>query len=322
LGSIPDVQSQLPAPSMTTGGVDDGASTIMQYDPQHPELGPFRKRIDYKQGTDYLAMQAKEDAEQKRRIALEQTAKEKEVYNVPGVGLVVKDKDDNWVVKVAVPEKKDPPITQYQSEMLKIAQRRLAQTENKPAREENATQLASRARVVSGIADMNTADAGMRPYETKLMNGTASIDGLNQITGRMANSFTHDDPISITLQSTALAILDRVNPELARYLRQGLTFAEGESMISQRPSDFRTKMAAFLSTAASGASKDQVLDIQHRRENMLTRLKPLFPESGAAAGTSSTMMGTATLGQPFAAPPPTAPPVPSDPYKALPRGKR
>jgi hypothetical protein len=41
----------------------------MQYDPEHPEAGLVRKRIDYKQGTDYLAMQAKEDAEEKKVIA-------------------------------------------------------------------------------------------------------------------------------------------------------------------------------------------------------------------------------------------------------------
>jgi len=78
LGSIPDVQSQLPAPSMTTGGVDEGASTIMQYDPQHPELGPLRKRIDYKQGTDYLATQATTKANEERDAARQQATYERE----------------------------------------------------------------------------------------------------------------------------------------------------------------------------------------------------------------------------------------------------
>jgi len=61
LGSIPDVQSQLPAPSMTTGGVDEGASTVMQYDPLHPEAGLIRKQFNYKTGSDYAKEQAKEN---------------------------------------------------------------------------------------------------------------------------------------------------------------------------------------------------------------------------------------------------------------------
>ena len=286
--------------------------------------------------------QAKQKADMDRQMAQSQIehlgaqtksllnppVKPKEAYTVPGVGLVERDENGNYAVKVAARDKPESSITPYQSAMLGLARDRLAQGANKPTREENATQLASRARTVAGISDMNTADAGMGSYEAKLANGTASIDGLDQITGRMANSFTHDDPLSQTLQSATLSILDRSNPELARYLRQGLTFAEGESMISQRPSDFRTKMATFLSTAASGASKDQIADIQHRRKNMLNRLNPLFPESGAAAGTPPLTMGTATpQGQSSAAPAPSAPPAPApsaDPFTPLvpSKGKR
>jgi len=354
---VPNVQAEVNAPPMTTGAGDENLPRMSLIDPVTGESTRYKR--DITQSLPYLQMQATTKANEERDAArqeaqgvreaaalalknadtLREQARAKQEKNrsdyeyiriVDGKNPIVQkayndltSDQQNSLGQIAdtVKERNKVQMTPYQSGMLNIAQQRLTQTENKPAREENATQLASRARVVAGIADMNTADAGMLPYETKLMNGTASIDGLNQITGRMANAFTHDDPFSQTLQSTALSILDRVNPELARYLRQGLTFAEGESMISQRPSDFRTKMAAFLSTAASGASKDLVLDIQHRRKNMLTRLNPLFPESGAAKGVSPTMMGTATSGQPFAAPPPTAPPVPSDPYKALPRRK-
>lgn len=354
---LPNVQAEVNAPPTTTGAGDENLPRMSLIDPVTGESTRYKR--DITQSLPYLQMQATTKANEERDAArqeaqgvreaaalalknadtLREQARAKQEKNrsdyeyiriVDGKNPIVQkayndltSDQQNSLGQIAdtVKERNKVQMTPYQSGMLNIAQQRLTQTENKPAREENATQLASRARVVAGIADMNTADAGMLPYETKLMNGTASIDGLNQITGRMANAFTHDDPFSQTLQSTALSILDRVNPELARYLRQGLTFAEGESMISQRPSDFRTKMAAFLSTAASGASKDLVLDIQHRRKNMLTRLNPLFPESGAAKGVSPTMMGTATSGQPFAAPPPTAPPVPSDPYKALPRRK-
>jgi hypothetical protein len=63
---------------MTTGGLNEGESTVMQYDPQHPELGPLRKRIDYKQGTNYLAMQATTKANEERDAARQQATYERE----------------------------------------------------------------------------------------------------------------------------------------------------------------------------------------------------------------------------------------------------
>lgn len=66
LGSIPDVQSQFGNVPGFTGVTPENASYVMQYDPLHPEAGPIRKRIDYKQGTDYLAMQAQTKANEER----------------------------------------------------------------------------------------------------------------------------------------------------------------------------------------------------------------------------------------------------------------
>ncbi len=145
---------------------------------------------------------------------------------------------------------------------------------------ENAMNLAATARLNAAVSEMNNADGWMRTYEKGLVDKTVDISGLSQFIGRVGNTFTHDDPVSQGLSSAALATLDRVNPDLARYIRRGLSFAEGESMISQRPSDFRTRMASFLSTAASGASPEMVQDIQSRRSSILGPLNTVVGPSG------------------------------------------
>lgn len=146
--------------------------------------------------------------------------------------------------------------------------------EAKPAatRVESAMNTAAKARLKAAISEMNNAHSNMDEFEGRLSRGEVNIGGLQQVLGRVANAFTHDDPLSQLTQSGALATLNKTNPDLARYIRRGLSFAEGESMISQRPSDFRTKMAAFLSTAASGASPEMIADIQGRRKSILDPL--------------------------------------------------
>lgn len=166
---------------------------------------------------------------------------------------------------------------------------------------ESATNTAAKARLEAAVSEMNNAHKGMEEYETALRNGTANINGLQQFASRVANSFTHDDPVSMTIQSTALATLNRTNPELARYIRRALSFAEGESMISQRPSDFRTKMSAFLSAAASGASPEMIHDIEQRRTSILDPLnRTVQPGPTRASAPSS---GDVDLRQPASKPP-------------------
>lgn len=142
---------------------------------------------------------------------------------------------------------------------------------------ESAQNTASEARLKAAVSEMNNANGQMTAYEQKLASGQADISGLSQFAGRVATAFTHDDPMSIAAQSVALASLDKQNPDLARYIRRGLSFAEGESMISNRPSDFRTKMAAFLSQTSTGASPQMIQDIQSRRTSILTPLNQVVP---------------------------------------------
>jgi len=107
-------------------------------------------------------------------------------------------------------------------------------------------------RVRTGLTDMEMAGQNMPEFEQKLKEGTASMTGVDQFIKDVGNSFTADGVKADAARALALARLNKKNPELARYVRWGLKYAEGESMISQRPSDFRTKMAAFLATAPTG----------------------------------------------------------------------
>lgn len=151
---------------------------------------------------------------------------------------------------------------------------------------QNAQNMASEALLRSSVSEMTNADTFMRKYEGDLASGKKSINGLAQFMGGIGNSFTHDDPASRAIQNTALTALNTVNPDLARYIRRGLSFAEGEAGISKRPSDFRTKMAAFLSTAASGASPDMITDIQGRRASILNPLHEVLTEHGKGTAKS------------------------------------
>lgn len=154
----------------------------------------------------------------------------------------------------------------------------------------SAQNMASEALLRSSVSEMNKSDTAMQQFENDLASGKKSINGLAGFISGVGNSFTHDDPASRLAQQAALGTLNRVNPDLARYIRRGLAFAEGEAGISKRPSDFRTKMAAFLSTAASGASPEMIGDIQSRRRSLLDPLNSVVggstsKGSGSASGT-------------------------------------
>lgn len=152
---------------------------------------------------------------------------------------------------------------------------------------QNAQNMAAEALLRSSVSEMTNADQFMKSYEADLASGKKSINGLAQFMGGIGNSFTHDDPASRAIQNVALTALNKVNPDLARYIRRGLSFAEGEAGISKRPSDFRTKMAAFLSTAASGASPDMISDIQGRRNSILTPLHNVLADHAKAPAAPS-----------------------------------
>lgn len=147
---------------------------------------------------------------------------------------------------------------------------------------ENAQQELTRARAEAAVSEMNSGVKVMQDFENKLKSGQAKIGNVGQIVGSIANTFTHDDPASKAIQNTALTVLNKSNPEFARYIRRALSFAEAESMISSRPSDFRTRMSAFLSSVANGADPSMIDDIASRRDAILNPLNRIYSQKGAS----------------------------------------
>ncbi len=122
----------------------------------------------------------------------------------------------------------------------------------KPESQTNPMGQIALARTKGGLNDMEFASTQMPEFERRLRDGSASLTGLDQFTKDVGNSFNSDGVKADAARAIALTRLNKTNPELARYVRLGLKYAEGESMMTQRPSDFRTKMAAFLATAPTG----------------------------------------------------------------------
>lgn len=147
---------------------------------------------------------------------------------------------------------------------------------------ENAQQELTRARAEAAVSEMNSGVKVMQDFENKLKSGQAKIGNVGQIVGSIANTFTHDDPASKAIQNTALTLLNKSNPEFARYIRRALSFAEAESMISSRPSDFRTRMSAFLSSVANGADPSMIDDISARRDAILNPLNRIYSAKASA----------------------------------------
>ncbi len=149
---------------------------------------------------------------------------------------------------------------------------------------ESVTNMAKEMLVKSGVSQMENADGAMRAYEEKLISGKASISGLSQFLGATGANFSHDDPASRAIQAASLAVLNRTNPDLARYIRRGLEYAQGESQVTSRPSDFRIKLSDFLSTASSGANADMIGDVQNTRHMIVAPMRASLDAAGKTSG--------------------------------------
>ena len=113
-------------------------------------------------------------------------------------------------------------------------------------------------RAMSGIAGMQDADEKMRKFEIKAASGQVDYNSWDYFQGQLATLYSdarketgiagHLVPFFGTATgSVALAHLNRTNPELANYLQAASQWALEESLLSNRPSDFRTKMDEFVS---------------------------------------------------------------------------
>lgn len=300
LGSIPNVQSQLPAPSMSTGGVDEGESTVMQYDPLHPEAGLLRKRFNYQAGSDYAKKQAEENLPSNMlerqlkqgqiddRRAQEQTRLGKMAINArtekylqssdyfrdvqavtnsgsPAAlaritantaGSDHAEGVDKVIQSALTKRNIDPNSPAGIAAQIAIAKGK-SESGTKGADSEYSKMPADRVlRVVQGVHNMAAVHPEMEKFEQAAKTNPALFDGADQFL-KEYNSEIRSGPVGFMhnlFKSQAIVTLNKKNPALAQYIRNGLRYAQGENEYQSRTSDFRTQMADMLATISSNMS--------------------------------------------------------------------
>ena len=300
LGSIPDVQSQLPAPSMTTGGLNEGESTVMQYDPLHPEAGLIRKRFNYQAGSDYAKKQAEESLPSNMlerqlkqgqiddRKAQEQTRLAKAAINTRAekylqssdyfqdvqaitnsgspaalaritantAGSDHAEGVDKVIQSALTKRNIDPNSPAGIAAQIAIAKGK-AEGGTKGADSEYSKMPADRVlRVVQGVHNMAAVHPEMEKFEQAAKTNPALFDGADQFL-KEYNSEIRSGPVGFMhnlFKSQAITTLNKKNPALAQYIRNGLRYAQGENEYQSRTSDFRTQMADMLATISSNMS--------------------------------------------------------------------
>lgn len=159
-------------------------------------------------------------------------------------------------------------------------------------------------RTRAGMNEMLLADQSMRTFEEKFRTGQVRITVPQRILQKLATDFANEStPMAKIINSAAYSQLAQTNPELAEYMRNVDAFAEGETMISSRPSNFRTKMAQFLSGIAAGSPAPVVDRVQQRRRGILVPLVDAYSggnwdQAMRAAAVESGTGGEGASGQP------------------------
>jgi hypothetical protein len=131
----------------------------------------------------------------------------------------------------------------------------------------------TQARVRAGMNEMLLADRALQAFETRFAKGEIKITVPQRVLQKLASDFKNEkEPLDKVLNSVAYNQLAKTNPELVEYMRNVDSFAEGETMITTRTSDYRAKMAQFLSGVAAGSPPAVVTRVQQRRRGILSAL--------------------------------------------------
>lgn len=159
-------------------------------------------------------------------------------------------------------------ISPAEQRRLELEGRRVALAEQEAAQGGKQDPIAMRTR--AGMNEMLIADQGMRDFEQKFRAGEVKITVSQNVLRALATQFANEKtPIGEIIKSSSYKTLAETNPDLVEYMRNVDSFAEGESMITSRPSNFRTKMAQFLSGVSAGSPPEVVNRVQQRRRGLL-----------------------------------------------------
>ncbi len=179
------------------------------------------------------------------------------------------------------------------------------------------------ARQAAAIVGLNNANERMTPFENAVATKTANYTGLDYWQGMRAKMYDAKGIKDEAIHADLYAKLNQENPDLANYLISAEQWALEDSQLSGRPSDFRTKLDAFVSAIGPRAGNKMIGDIQKFRSTRLESLNkarvameaimarvagPNAPAATVAAPTSSvtpTSTGGRTVivnGKPFKIP--------------------
>ncbi len=167
------------------------------------------------------------------------------------------------------------------------------------------------ARQAGAIVGMGNANDVMVPFEQRVLAGQANYTGLDYYKGmwsKMYDASGHMDPV---VHAGVYAKLNQENPELANYIAAAEQWALEDSQLSGRPSDFRTKLDAYISAIGPNAQKSTILQRQKFRATRLDELNKFRPAMEAAGARMAAAAG-APVGGAGAAAPSSPPPVMSE----------
>lgn len=179
------------------------------------------------------------------------------------------------VMQALVQPPRQEGMTEYQREMIRLREEEMrdgrqsrAEAKAKETTPEKQDILQMRTR--AGMNEMLLADRSMRDFEEQFKSGQVKVTVGQRVLQKLATDFANEKtPIDKIITSSAYKALAEANPALVEYMRNVDAFAEGETMISSRPSNFRTKMAQFLSGIAAGSPVEVVNRVQQRRRGLL-----------------------------------------------------
>ncbi len=159
--------------------------------------------------------------------------------------------------------------------------------------------IAGAGRTISGIAGLHNAHENMVTYENDVASGKAKFDGLDYYKKLQGQMYDEKGIINPAVHATVMANLGATNPDLANYLQSAEMWALEDASISNRPSDFRTKLDGFVSAMKPNQNQKGIEQMQHGRQVRLEGLDLAVP---ALKAQLSRVAGI----EPGAAPPATA----------------
>lgn len=161
-------------------------------------------------------------------------------------------------------------------------------------------------RAVSGVAGMGNADEQMRPYEIKVAAKQADLTDKDYFQGQIAALYNdqnkaaglagHIVPFFGTAAGTQmLERLNKSNPEYANYLQSAAQWALEDALLSNRPSDFRTRMDEFVSAVKPGAGAQSIHNLWASRSVRLNAYRRGLPAIQNLLDRAAAMPGVTTV---------------------------